>query len=361
MNRLAHLYKTPETRMKAVIVSLVVIVLAAAFFIVHENQAHREDYLEVYRAEQLVYTEQLANQLELLMPDGTGEVSAVSWMAENCEVSANRFSFLFREEEVLFAKDTKTTENLREEKKKSAFMDTIEGQDAVLTMAEKELGGIHYVVGTITDENYALSRGGIKQHEIYCYLVFGIFILLAVMAVIGLTAKLNKVESILQNTSETLQKQNIKLERASEEAVLPEQKDEAEVEKGNQNFYDSDLIRMFLNKSGDAALMPMQILYIDLIMESRYYSRKEIFDVMEGVKRFLRPTHVTGEIQKGRFVVLMYRTSKEEAQDILKQCQSFTDREKEKNGIRLKMYLAEVKEGEDPLAVYEEGWKHGDE
>lgn len=359
MSRLAHLFKKPDTRMKAILVSLVVIVFAAVFFIVHENQVHREKYLEVYRMEQLAYTGQLANQLEPLMTDEAGDDLLVSCMAEICEVSANHWSFLCRGEEVLFAKDVKTTGNLREEKKKSSFMDTVQGQNAVLTMVEKEFGGTDYVIGTITDENYALSKGGVKQHEIYLYLVVGIFIMLAVMAIIGLTAKLNQVERTLQNTSDALQRQNIKLERAGEETVLLEQKEDVPIEKENQNFYDSDLIRMFLSKSDDAALMPMQILFIDLIMESRYYSRKEIFDVMEGVRKFLGPTHVTGEIQKGRFVVLMYRTSAEEAQNILEQCRTYAERKKEENGIRLNMHIAEVKEGKNALAVYEEGWKRG--
>ncbi len=359
MGRLAHLFQKPDTRMKAVIVLLIVTVFAAAFFIVHENQVHREKYLEVYRTEQLAYTGQLAARVDQLMTEGAEDDLLVSQMAEICEVSANHWSFLCRGEEVLFAKDQKTTEDLREEKKKSSFMKTVQGQNAVLTLVEKKIGGTDYVIGTITDENYALSKGEIKQHEIYLYLVFGIFIMLAVMTMIGLTAKLNQVERTLQNTSDTLQRQNIKLERAGEETVLQEQKEDVAIEKENQNFYDSELIRMFLSKSDDAALMPMQILFINLIMESRYYSRKEIFDVMEGIKKFFGPTHVTGEIQKGHFVVLMYRTSAEEAQNILEQCQRYTEKEKANNGILLDMYIAGVSEGKNALAVYEEGWKRG--
>lgn len=361
MGKLDRLYKRPETRMKVVIVSLVILVLAVTFFMIKENQAHREKYLNVYHTAQMEYTEQVANQLEMLIKQGEEDDSLVSWMEKKCGVSASSWSFLCRDEVVLFAKDAKTTGNLREEKKKSAFIQNIERQAAVLTLTERQIGGKGYVIGTITDENYALSQGEVQQHEIYLYLMLGIFVMLTVMTVIGLTAKLNQVERSLENTSKTLQQQNIKLEWAGEEAVLPEIQKEEEPERESQSFYDSDIIGMFLSKSDDEALMPMQILFIDLVMESRYYSRKEIFDVMEKVKKFLGRTHVTGEIQKGRFVVLMYRTTPEEAQDILDKCHSFMEQKQRENGIRLKMHIAEVRDGKKAMAVYEEGWKQSDE
>jgi hypothetical protein len=355
MKRLTHLFQVPKTRMKAVVFLMLIVLLATAFFVIRENQNQRETYLQVYRTQQTEYTEQLANQLEQWIKDGKTEKELVSGLEEICEVSANSWSFLCKDNTVLFAKDDSTTQNLRKEKKKSAFMATLESQDAVLTKITRKSGAENYIIGTITDENYALSSGGIIQHEIYLYLIWVFFAMLTVMTIIALTSKLNEEQRKLEKTADILQKQNVKLEHASEEATLshPEER-EVTISLKNQNFYDADLIRMFLSKSDDAALMPMHILFIDLIMEDRYYSRTEIFSAVGELRPFFGEKHVTGEIQKGRFVVLMYRTSEEEAKEILEKCRTTAESGKKETDIRLNLYLVEVKEGKSALRTYEE-------
>lgn len=358
MNRLAGLFKKPDTRMKAVVVMLAVLALAGLCFIVQENKNNREFYLQTYRQMQQSYTEQLGNQLEELVASGKDETEIITWFSEKAEVSANSWMFWIRGDEVVYAKDRQTTDSLREARKKDTFLADLDGQEGIVTTVTVQTGQAN-IIGTITAESYALSRAKLQQHEIYLYLFSGIFVMLAVMAVIGLTGKLNVTENALLETEGKMKKQNIKLERSGEQKMIGQPDSHPEAEYEGHDFYDSELIQMFLKKSGDEALMPMQILFADIVMESRYYSRQEIFGALEHLRRFLGKTHVLGEIKKGSFVVLMYRTTYEEAVRIMEQCEESLSQSGGDVPIQMEVSVAEVTEGRRAADVYEERVKGG--
>lgn len=358
MSRLSGVFQKPESRMKAVLIMLAVVVLAGLCFILFENKRNREIYLDMYRDRQQVYTGQLEKQLVHLVAEGADEAAVCSWLSEQAEVSANSWSFCARGELVLFAKDKKTTENLREEKKWDEFLRRIESQDAIVTMIENKQSG--YTLGTITAESYALTQGGVQQHEIYLELLFAILVMLAAMAIIGVTAKLNQVEKNLSQTSHVMRRQNRKLEKSGEKQLTGEEA-ASEPEQETQEFYDSELIRMFLKKSEDEALMPMQILFANITMESRYYTRKEIFDALGKLKEFLGSTHVIGEIRKGSFVVLMYRTTKEQAALIVKNYEESMRQVTDSGRLPMQLSVVEVTEERPAQQVYEDYLKGGDE
>lgn len=351
MSRLSRVFEKPESRMRAVLVMLAVIILASAGFLVFENKRNRETYLSMYQSGQYSYTEQLGYRLEQLLSEGAGEAEIASWLSEEAEVSANSWSFCARGDEILFAKDKKTTETLREDKDRDVFLKKINSQDAVVTMVRDKQE--EYEIGTITAESYALTQGGVQQHEIYMILLFAILCMLAVMAVIGVTAKLNQVEKNLKSTSKAMKRQNIKLERTGEQKLSGEEA-APEPEQGGQEFYDSELIRMFLKKSDEDALMPMQILFARIVMERRYYARQEIFDALDKLKQFLRSSHVIGEIKKGCFVVLMYRTTKEDAAEIVRKYEESLREDASEHLTPMELSLTEVLDGQPALQIYED-------
>lgn len=358
MGMLLKWYQTPKTRMRAVVVTLAVIVLAGVFFVINENQSNRLYYLETYEQKQQEYTRQLGNQVEMLVLAGTGEQELAEYFVNHAEVSGNSWMFVCRDSEVLFAKDQTTTERLGAFKEKDHFLEDIKGQNLITTTVEQEIKGTVYLTGTVTDEYYALTQGKVLQHEIYIYLVMGILIMLGVMAVICVTAKLNQVQRERHDISKTLQKQNRKLEESESRQILVTETGELAATESESGYYDEELIRMFLQKSDEQELMPMQLLFARIVMEERYYSRQEIFDVMEELKRFLHRSHVIGEIGKGIFVVLMYQTSYETAEDI---AEKFTKQMESQNANQqIRLWIMEVKEGKTALEVYEEGLKKGE-
>lgn len=358
MNRLTGFYKKPQTRMKAVLVTLAVLVVAGVCFLLWENKKNREFYLDTYHQMQQSYTDQLGNQLEQLVTSGKDQEEISAWFSKNAEVSANSWMFWIRDDEVVYAKDEQTTDSLREARKKDTFLADLNSQEGIVTTVTVKTGQTN-IVGVITSESYALSKTKLPQHEIYLYLFSAILAMLAVMAVISLTAKLNVVENTLLEIEGKMKKQNIKLERSGEHTMITQPDNHSEAEYEEHDFYDSELIRVFLKKSDDEALMPMQILFADIVMESRYYSRGEIFGALENLKRFLGRTHVLGEIKKGSFVVLMYRTTYEEAVRIMERCKESLGRQGDDEAICMEISVVEVKEGQSAMEVYEERLKGG--
>lgn len=180
-----------------------------------------------------------------------------------------------------------------------------------------------------------------------------------VMTVIGLTAKWNQAEKKLTAVSSAMRRQNRKLERR---AGQEDDEDEPEpvMEQDSANLYDADLIQLFLKKSDDPALLPMQLLFANIVMESRYYARQEIFETLGELKQFLGRTHVVGEMKKGCFIVLMYRTSPEEAQSVVDQYGSWI--QENGDGARTKMELSvyEVTEERSALQVCEDYLQKGE-
>lgn len=353
LKQLKKLYKDPQIRMPFVITILVLVAAAAGFLIIFESRSNREYYLAVYENNQKLYTEQLAEQVELLMMEGKNDSEVILYLEENAEVSANSWSFICKDKEILFAKDQKTTANLRTAKKKDVFMGQMASQDLILTTSARVLNGNVYMIGTVTDRTYALELGNVPEHEIYLYMIYAAFIMAAVMAIIGIVAKLNYIEKNFLDTSRTLRRQNRKLEQAEVFADAVEKHMDVPARDG-ENLYDSELIRLFLQKSDDEGLRPLQIAFVDLIMENRYYSRQEMLDVLEGIKKFIGTTHVLGERKKGSLVILMYRTSRESAEDIVRQYQEYVKNQK---SVPVRIRLVEVKEGQKAIDAYEKGWE----
>ena len=130
--------------------------------------------------------------------------------------------------------------------------------------------------------------------------------------------------------------------------------------RSSANLYDAELIRLFLKKSDDPALLPMQLLFANIVMESRYYARQEIFDTLGQLKQFLGRTHVVGEMKKGCFIVLMYQTSPEEAQSVIDRYRSWIRDNGDEARTRMELSVCEVTEDRSALQVCEDYLQGGE-
>ena len=353
MKGLSGLFKRADSRMKAVIVLVGIFVLASLCFLYNENKRNRDSYLRMYEERQQRYTELLKNGLEQVVSAGGDESAVRSWFLEKAEVSANSWAFCLKGESVLFAKDEQTTKTLREMEKTDVFLKQIESQDAFVTMAA---GSDGYVAGVITAKSYALTQGQVQQHEIYLYLFLAIVMMAGVMAVIGLTAKFDRAQRQLETVSSAMRQQNRKLERNAKQ----EEEREPVAEQDPGNLYDADLIHLFLKKSDDEALHPMQIVFARIVMESRYYTRQEIFDALGQLKQFLGRMHVVGEMKKGCFIILMYRTLPEEVQSVMDQYETWVRLNGAGEQTKLQLSVHEVTKAHSALQIWEEYLQKGE-
>lgn len=354
MSKISNVFQKPKTRMRSIIVVLVILVAAAVLFILYENQTIRSSYLSVYLDRQDNYTNQLSYELESLIQDDKTEAQIIDYFGNHAEVSGNSWMYVAKENTVLFAKDKSTTESLLKDREKDVLVKQLEEQNALLSSKELQIDNVTYTVGAVTDIDYALTKGNIVQQQIYNTLFVTIILMLSIMALIGVVAKLNRRENELFDTKETLRTQNMKLERTGELAATAEEF-QAQPELEEREFYDEELIRLFLSKSNDESLHPMQILFSSIVMTDRYYSKKEIFTIMNSIKSVIGRKHVMGEIKKGSFVVLMYQTNHEEAEKILELAKEKLASLNVDSSIQMKMNVLEVEQNMSALDVFERG------
>ena len=109
-------------------------------------------------------------------------------------------------------------------------------------------------------------------------------------------------------------------------------------------MYNEEYKRWMAADLEDADLKPLQILFVNVVMGNRYFTKDQIFNAMERIQDQLRPVEVMGEIRRGRFVILAYRTpyetAKKREQEITALCKQI---EKEK-GFAIRCQLVEEDE-----------------
>ena len=85
-------------------------------------------------------------------------------------------------------------------------------------------------------------------------------------------------------------------------------------------------------------------------MGDRYFSRDAIFRIMDFIKGSMGKNHITAEISKGYFVVIMYKTDADTAEkkkaEILEKWGEFS------KGSELEAVLRSVAPGEKPRQVF---------
>nr|MCR5796415.1 hypothetical protein [Eubacterium sp.] len=265
-----------HTRMRVVLLTILLFVSAFAGYFLFENDRLKEQYMEIYMSRQQVYTEGLADQLELVIENkGNMNSTLASYFAEHAEVSGNTYMFLCKDENIIFVKDELSTQKLLKTKTRSDLMESLRAMDPVITETTRNIGENKYFIGTVTDRDIVYYNGHITQHITYLYLMLCIIGLIATAAVIAFTAALNKADKKYESTYKDLQKKNLTIQEREDEMLgIEEHNDIIENEreakqhinliKSNNEYYDAGMIEIFLRKSDDEKLYPMQILFAEV-------------------------------------------------------------------------------------------------
>lgn len=118
-------------------------------------------------------------------------------------------------------------------------------------------------------------------------------------------------------------------------------------------FYNIYTIKMLLQKSEDKELQPLQMIFVNVVMGHRYYTKDQIFNAMEMIQHQLRPVEVMGEIRRGRFVILAYRTSAETARKRVRKLEEICKSIEKTEGFTITCQLVED-DGRKAIERFEE-------
>jgi heme exporter protein D len=332
----------------AVIATSVILVLMIVFY-VRSILINRGQIIEHYRELQSRQTELLAVALE-----GKDEQAMIEALKSGIDTSGENWAYLILNDEMVYMRDDNTTDTMTYLKAKGAMRSYLDNSKGVYSSCL--VGDTGYVCGIYTEREYILNNYGVGEFENYVVLGFvATFLALGIM-LIQYSVYLNRTLIENEELSRELHNRNKKF-REYEKISDGYREQILDYESGQKNavdnIYDMDIVAALLSKSKDPELYPICFMFISVVMTGRYYSKNELMDIMELVKSNMKKNHVTAEISKGFFTVIMYKTDIAEAEklknDVLMQWKSYHGI---KRDTQIKLSLYQVAEGDDPEKAF---------
>ncbi len=349
MSRKAEKNKTYRGRLVAAFAVILFMIVLEAVYYGYHMMDNRENVLAAYKEDQSQTTSILAESL-----DGLGEEDMVSAIQRAVGASGSEWTFLLKGDDIVFIRDEAATADLSH-MTAAGLEEYMSRQDGIVS--ETGIAGSDYVVGMFADRSYVLSSYGVNDFEFYiviaviaAFLVFGGMVIEFAGRIGHMGRKVRRLEAELAARNEKFDEYERLTESYEEEL---RQKDLEPAEKKAGRYYDMEVVDSLLSKSADPELYPLTFMFISVQMGDRYFSRDEIFRIMDFIKGCMGPTHVTAEMAKGNFVVLMYKTDMAMAEDIRdKMLESWKSTSANAAGAEIRTELRAVTDGDDPRKVF---------
>jgi hypothetical protein len=337
------LQRLSNSRGLTIVAVMVLFLLVSTFLLLinRELVENRQDYLGAYQLQNQYYVHELAGHLSSQIQNGASDRQLVEYLKTGVATSNSRWFFLAKGSSILYAKNQSTTEGLGSLKNKNTFLKHMGAQqDILLHHVSFEESGVTYVVGVVTSKSGAFNLAAIPRHETFILLVCLSFA--AIMFAIAMI------------TISTVKRKNGKLKKAEEALVERNNqlnlllKEDQEIQqildcpREETKYYDDQVLETLLSKSTNIKLFPICLLGIYVVMKDKYYTKNQIFSYIEPIKPLLKPYHVLGEVARGEFVILLYRTSLEEAEFLKQQIYEIWETGYVARGLRVGAGIMEV-------------------
>ncbi len=325
--------------------------------IVLECKENEKNYNAFYQSQLSALSREIDLQLNQLLEKGSTEDEILEYFKENSFVSGSRWIFLSRNEKLIFVKDESTTTHLKD-RSCGRYITKLKADDAIVSYERIQEGADEWGIGIMTKKDYAMNQAGVLGHTMHVILLVGLFTL--VLTGISLYLLLRYLMEGTKNIrlQEQNREANVRLEEVRNEIfslqyVDPEKNVTEDPEK--EMVYDRIFIRKILEDSKNYQLAPMQLMFVDLEMADRYYRKEEIDRITNYLRNFLDKKHLLGEVQKGRFVGVLYKTSPEDALQLQKRLMDYWKEE----SLPIHISVVEVKDLEKAVEVFEENFQKG--
>ena len=360
--RIKRMYTSIRYRMISISISVVVFIAVMLTAILIELSNNQEQYMVMYREGQQQVVSQLADTLRYMADGGTNDADLVTYLSENVAASGSRFFVLVKGSDVLFAKNDITTKCLGSLNTKDALYDSLQTQSVNVLSSTFEHGGQTYEIAEFYDVDTVKSEADLNKHQYYILLAVAIMGLILVSLLVTMLGSWNRTEKQLKGTEKELDIRNEKMEQISQETgtlnadktdLLTKEEVTGIIKSKRAEFYNIYTIKMLLQKSEDKELKPLQMILVNVVMGNRYYTKDQIFNAMERIQQQLRPVEVMGEIRRGRFVILAYRTPVETARQRIAAIETVCKDIEKKEGFSITCKLLE-EDGRKAIERFEE-------
>lgn len=346
--RIKRMYTSIRYRMISISISVVVFIAVMLAAILIELSNNQEQYMVMYREGQQQVVSQLADTLRYMADGGTDDTGLVTYLSENVAASGSRFFVLVKGSDVLFAKNDITTKCLGSLNTKDALYESLQTQSVNVLSATFEQGGQTYEIAEFYDVDTVKSEADLNKHQYYILLAVAIMGLVLVSLLVTMLGSWNRTEKQLKGAEKELDIRNEKMEQISQETgtltgdktdLLTKEEVTGIIKSKRAEFYNIYTIKMLLQKSEDEELKPLQMILVNVVMGNQYYTKDQIFNAMERIQHHLRPVEVMGEIRRGRFVILAYRTPVETARKRIREIEAICKEIEENEGFSITCQL----------------------
>lgn len=346
--RIKRMYTSIRYRMISISISVVVFIAVMLAAILIELSNNQEQYMVMYREGQQQVVSQLADTLRYMTDGGTDDAGLVTYLSENVAASGSRFFVLVKGSDVLFAKNDITTKCLGSLNTKDALYESLQTQSVNVLSTTFEQGGQTYEIAEFYDVDTVKSEADLNKHQYYILLAVAIMGLVLVSLLVTMLGSWNRTEKQLKGAEKELDIRNEKMEQISQETgtltgdktdLLTKEEVTGIIKSKRAEFYNIYTIKMLLQKSEDEELKPLQMILVNVVMGNQYYTKDQIFNAMERIQHHLRPVEVMGEIRRGRFVILAYRTPVETARKRIREIEAICKEIEENEGFSITCQL----------------------
>ena len=346
--RIKRMYTSIRYRMISISISVVVFIAVMLAAILIELSNNQEQYMVMYREGQQQVLSQLADTLRYMAEGGTDDTGLVTYLSENVAASGSRFFVLVKGSDVLFAKNDITTRCLGSLNTKDALYDSLQTQSVSVLSATFEQEGQTYEITEFYDVDTVKAEADLNKHQYYILLAVAIMGLVLVSLLVTMLGSWNRTEKQLKGAEKELHIRNEKMEQISQETgtltgdktdLLTKEEVTGIIKSKRAEFYNIYTIKMLLQKSEDKELKPLQMILVNVVMGNQYYTKDQIFNAMERIQHHLRPVEVMGEIRRGRFVILAYRTPVETARKRIREIEAICKEIEENEGFSITCQL----------------------
>ncbi len=321
-HKIRHMYTSLKSRMFSISFSVIVFILVVIGAILYELHLNDDNFLHMYQSQQEYYIKELSKELQYRYQNKMTDDEIIAYMDTQVEASGSRFFVLIKDKKVVFAKNKLTTDGLSSLRDADKFFKNIEQNEIMKNSASFEIDGSHYEIYLISDTYSVLVDGGVIKHRYYILLAVCLVSFVLVALLLTLIGSWNKTQKKLEGTKKELDIRNEKMEIISRENgilsgdktdLIQNQEEIGISQADGTEFYNIYTIHTLLRKSDDDTLRPLQMYFLRVVMENRYYTKHELFELMQMIQTKLSKTDVMGEVRKGYFVILSYRMSEKHA------------------------------------------------
>ncbi|HZK70618.1 MAG TPA: hypothetical protein VFD03_03730, partial [Clostridia bacterium] len=344
-----HKITSSKSIIWATVIMMLLFIAAGAYFTNNELKTNQTHYLESLDIQQGYFVNQLSEQLKYMSQEGADSAQLSAYLSQNVEASGSRWVFLCVGNKVEFAKNISTTESLGDKKYWDEFLSYLESQEDMRVKYTSFEDGIKtYKVGLVYSESAALNEAFIPKHNISIMMTSGLAALVLLCLTLASIVSSNRVKKRWESVEDTLVQRNHQIEQLIEDVEQYEANNaDQEPDFLRGQVYQDDLMRGFLQKSDDPALSPICMIGIYIIMGNDYFTKDRILGYIEPIRALLSPRHILGEIKKGEFLAILYRTDLDEASLLRDKIRAVWDQGVSAHGVGIGVGIIEVNSKKD--------------